>query len=354
VCAPKITDGRKDEIAEVMAAHADVGGVAYMATLTIPHNSFQSCQELLAVVAKTWSGVKSGATWQRNRDRLGWIGDVRALEVTHGANGWHPHIHLLIFFRPGTPRSDIAKFGEWLFDAWARGVSRAGYGICDRGAFTFAEADAGAGEYVGKWGAPLELTKSHLKTGNGGRTPWQILGDIADKNSAKDRVLFREFAAAFKGRRQLVWSQSYKTTAGQSEPGIRQRYVLESAQSDEDLVWEAEAPEAPETHVASVDRGLFVEIVRAGLTAHALASVEHDGIDGLTALLDRSDLSWRLDWIPGEDRKPVPLLCLAENRGPGASRESPGKRKTGAREALGKRKTGARERPGALDQHGRT
>ena len=305
VCAPKITEGRKEEIGQVMEAHKAAGGKAYMATLTLPHNRFQTCKELLSAVSKTWSKVKSGASWRRNRDRLGWIGDVRALEVTHGANGWHPHIHLLVFFRDTTSSEQAITFGEWLFDSWAAGVRKLGYGHCERAAFTFDEANTGAGDYVGKWGAPLELTKAHLKTGKLGRTPWQILADIAVTNQGKDRALFREYASAFKGRRQLVWSQKYSNILGGTEPSIRQRYAMDKEASDEDL---AEDEATVQTHAASLDRELFQALVAEGLTAQALSVFETGGVTALGSLLTARAIPWRQAQCPGLDQKPVPVL----------------------------------------------
>ena len=34
---------------------------------------------------------------------MGKIGHIKALEVTHGRNGWHPHYHILIFTHQELP-----------------------------------------------------------------------------------------------------------------------------------------------------------------------------------------------------------------------------------------------------------
>ena len=162
-------EGRKADIEAALAGHRDQRGTAYMATLTIPHFRFQSCWDLKRAVAESWRRVKQGKAWIRARDQHGWIGDIRALEVTHGANGWHPHLHILVFFEPGTSKETMFSFGGWLFDAWAAAVGKAGFGQCSTRAFTWdvVNADDGAADYVGKWGAALELTKAP--------SPWQYL-----------------------------------------------------------------------------------------------------------------------------------------------------------------------------------
>ena len=305
VCAAKVTEGRKADIEAILAAHAAEGGVAFMATLTVPHTAFSRCRALRKGVSTAWSKVKSGKAWVTARECYGWQGDIRALEVTHGRNGWHPHLHVLILFRPGTSKRDTYGFGGWLFDAWARAVERLGMGACHRDAFSWelADVEGGAGQYVGKWGAALELTKAHIKAARaGGRTPWQILSDYAAGRSAEDARLFREYAAAFKGARQLTWSR-----------GLRDRYQIDEPAADIEL---AAAPQLPETQVATMDGALFRAVVKAGKTAELLDVLESSGIEGVHRLLATLRIPCRRSWRPGlEPGRWVPLLSLRPSPG---------------------------------------
>jgi len=301
VCAAKITEGRRADLDALLAAHRDAGGVAFMATLTIPHHRFQTCKELRDGVATAWRKVKSGKAWVRSRERHRWLGDVRALEVTHGDNGWHPHLHVLILFDPKAKDADFYDFGGWLYDAWARAVERTGFGVCSKSAFAWDKVDAteGAAEYVSKWGAALELTKAHIKSGRaGGRTPFQILADYMATRFRKDARLFQEYAVAFKGARQLTWSR-----------GLRDRYLGTDAEaSDDDLATE---PTMPETHTMTIDRALFREIAKRGLTAELLSAVESGRFNGLIAFLRRHNIPWRAELAPGLQQGIwVPLLSL--------------------------------------------
>ena len=86
---------------------------------------------------------------------------------------------------------------------------------------------ARAAAYASKWGLENELTKSHTKTGkNGSKTPWDLLRDILSKseNWKRSAVLFKTYADAFKGRRQLYWSN-----------GLRAMLALNSESTDEEL-----------------------------------------------------------------------------------------------------------------------
>lgn len=306
VCAAKITEQRREEIDRVLGAHREAGGCAFMATLTVRHHRNQSCRFLRRVVAAAWRRVKSGKAWMAIKEHSGWMGDIRALEVTHSDNaGWHPHLHALVFFKPGTPETEIKNFAGWLYDAWARAASAAGLGECVPEAFTWSPVsdDNGAAQYVGKWGAALELTKSHTKRGRGGRTPWQLLADYAQLGRERDADLFREYSAAFYGARQLTWSR-----------GLRDLYPLPPEKTDEELAAEPDA--APETVVALIDKPLFELLADVNAVSDLQVALEAGGILGVQSYLSRLRIPWRIATAPGFQRGTyVPLFSWDTHAG---------------------------------------
>lgn len=304
VCAAKIAEGRRKELETLMKAHAAGGGDVYMMTLTVPHHRYQSCKELRTAVSATWRKVKQGSPWMKARKRCKYLGDVRALEVTHGGNGWHPHLHVLLFFKPSASTDEQEYLGEWFFERWARFVERAGFGRCSRNAFTYDHVHGadGAAQYVSKWGviATFELTHSHLKNGRAGRTPWQILADCK-RGSRSDKALFREYAKAFKGARQLTWTR-----------GLRETYELEEEAPEETL---AEEPSQPETHVATIDKDVWKAMRQAGLTvAGQMVSVgEGNAADAFRAFLERNGIAVQIDQHASlEPGRFVPRMRLRE------------------------------------------
>jgi uncharacterized protein (DUF4415 family) len=249
-------------------------------------------------VSNSWRKVKSGKAWVEARERYGWLGDIRALEVTHGKNGWHPHIHVLILLEPWAGKNEAYALGGWMFDRWAAAVERMGLGRCSVNAFSLEPVDAerGAADYVSKWGASLELTKAHTKRSKNGRTPFQILADYIGSRSEDDARLFREYAWAFKGARHLTWSRE-----------LRKRYALPEEATDEEL---AEAPTAPETHRASITKPIFKQIVDRHLTADVLHAFQTEGVEGVLSLLTDNRIPWCLTTTPGLSRCWVPLITV--------------------------------------------
>jgi hypothetical protein len=71
-----------------------------------------------------------------------------------------------------------------------------------------------ATNYITKWGLDLELTKQHTKHGREGhRTPFDLLRSYAEGDSNAGS-LFREYACAFKGKRQIILSQGLRKALG--------------------------------------------------------------------------------------------------------------------------------------------
>jgi hypothetical protein len=74
------------------------------------------------------------------------------------------------------------------------------------------------------------MTKGHLKRSRDGETPFDLLrAAFADRGDGQARGLFSEFAEAYRGKRQLVWSR-----------GLRDRLGLDPEVSDESLVAEVQ------------------------------------------------------------------------------------------------------------------
>ena len=69
VCASKIAEGRRQEVAETAAAFfaEHPSGVLYMGAFTMPHHKFQSCEELRWAVTKAFTKVISGKSWNFRR-----------------------------------------------------------------------------------------------------------------------------------------------------------------------------------------------------------------------------------------------------------------------------------------------
>ena len=191
------------------------------------------------------------------------MGSVRALEVTHGANGWHPHLHVLVLTAAPVLDAERIALQERLFKRWDVVCQRVGFSAVHPEHGLRLDNGSEAGSYATKWGFAEELTKSGLKVGRreGSRTPWELLADFTLNADQRAGQLFREFAAAFKGKSQLHWSR-----------GLRDRLGLNDEKTDEELA--NETVESEDLLVARISpanwslirrhelRGLVLELLR--------------------------------------------------------------------------------------------
>jgi len=203
VCAAKISERRRSSLALAVEAHRAAGGEVALMTLTCSHSREDEVFSLLDSLLKAFRSFGAGRNrWQEFTPGL--VGSVRALEVTHGdANGWHPHLHVLVFLEAKT---HLGVTRETLAPLWISALARHGLTASELHGFSLHNGEYAA-QYVGKWGLAEELTKAHIKMGRkGGKTPWALLSDYAD-GDARSGQLFVEFVEKFKGRSQLHWSR---------------------------------------------------------------------------------------------------------------------------------------------------
>ncbi|MEL7209627.1 MAG: protein rep, partial [Actinomycetota bacterium] len=98
LCAAKIRAARAAEIDHLAKAHLAAGGHCTMLTFTLPHYASDSLFELWEAMTRAWESMTSGQVYaERIKARYGILGFIKAVEVTIGFHGWHPHLHVLIF-----------------------------------------------------------------------------------------------------------------------------------------------------------------------------------------------------------------------------------------------------------------
>lgn len=225
VCSAKISERRRAELAELIQAHEATGGVVLLVTRTVPHRRTDDLGELLAKIASAERSYTGHRDYKALMSAFGLVGKVRALEVTHGeANGWHPHVHELVFLAQPV---NLADLEEDLSRIWQGAALRAGLDLPSRAHGLTVQDGSKAAKYASKWGLESELTQWHRKHGKiESRTPFDLLRAVlsdGDAGASRAALLFRQYAEAFHGRHQLQFSR-----------GLRQLYQVEDW-TDEEL-----------------------------------------------------------------------------------------------------------------------
>ena len=287
VCASKVTEARRRELQAGLVAHAAGKGECYLLTLTHPHTAELPLAEQLDKQAAARQRFKNSRAYKRIMGAYGRAGSVCSLETTYGVNGWHPHVHELVFARAGL-LDDAAALSE-LRGEWIRILFKVGLGNHEKLADMYAHAldicgGNFAAEYIAKfghdpaWSEAHELTKSHSKVGgrflNGDGahvTPFKLL-EYYLAGDAKAGALFCEYALAFEGKRMLSWS-----------PGLKQKLGIADL-SDADLA-DADETLPAEMMVGQLDEVQWRLVLERDARGELLYVAAKNGIDGVRALL---------------------------------------------------------------------
>ncbi len=222
MCGPRIMAGRADEYLYAIESHIAAGGDVGHIVLTARHNAGQALKVLWDGTTEAWRAVgKDLLVVARLGDDPLW---AKRVEITHGANGWHPHVHLLVFVPKGF---DVRALGEAMFKPWSKRLVSAGLDapLRDQGGLFAKTLDMTEGakavaDYVAKGTFPgaaldqpssamraaLELASTQKEARAGNRTPFQVLSDCVTLGLAEDLHLWHTYERESKGRRVSTWS----------------------------------------------------------------------------------------------------------------------------------------------------
>lgn len=230
VCCAKVSERRRMELISATAAAQALGWQVQLATLTVPHGLGDNLDQMLDMMMVAWrkcSSTRSAAKW---RQCIGLEGTVRALEVTDGLNGFHPHFHVLLFINSPVTTADVQ---QGLAPLWQDACVKAGLPRPSDAHGVRVDDGSYAAKYASKWGLESEMTKGHSKTGKkDSLTPFDLLRRVLSLKCERSALRFQIYAEAFAGRRQLYWSN-----------GLRAKLGLNAAEkTDEELAHEQEEP----------------------------------------------------------------------------------------------------------------
>lgn len=253
VCAAKISEERRKELSQ--ATNAWTGSLA-MVTFTLSHRPNITLRTVLDGLLTAHRDFKAGRWFYEMNEYFGWNGSVKALEVTHGQNGWHPHIHELVFLTNELTENMVTIFENQTAQRWRHCLKKINqFASAERGV-TVKIGDEAVSDYVAKfdgetasrkWTFAHEMTKQVVKRGKvKGQSPTQLLYEymLGDKHAGK---LWQEYAIVLKGRHQLVWSR-----------GMRDMLKLAAEQTDDEI---AEKLPQDTYLLAEITRGQWYDIL---------------------------------------------------------------------------------------------
>jgi len=245
ICAAKVSERRRTELQDAMSAAERLGWQAHFVTLTVPHGIGDDLKQIKLLQQKALSRMSSGKNSIKSqllRNGITQHGYVRAYEITHGQNGFHPHFHIILF----TSGCSSAQIQRLYAPAWQKACISVGLPKpSDKHGCTVQDGSEAA-VYASKWGIEDEMTKANQKQSKRkGITPWGLLRAVLDENNPEyppeyAAKLFQVYSACMKGARQLHWSVGLRNALALA-PELTDEQLAEKI-TDEDAIHFATIP----------------------------------------------------------------------------------------------------------------
>lgn len=212
VCHHKKMAGDKQTISELVLKHYEDGGLLVNAVLTVPHGAGESLEVVLERLENVWKALRSKPIWKRLSAELGVVGVIRRLEVTLGANGWHPHFHVSLLcdwgeaseLRGATRNAVHMDAFAIVCAAWAAAGAKQGLPISMHAQSAVAIVAAVDAQKV----VAYNLKNMGYCEKEDGLTPFDLLRIVCQDETrlaqAAAKRLFAEYADAVKGKHVIA------------------------------------------------------------------------------------------------------------------------------------------------------
>lgn len=244
VCNSKIQAVRRLEVGVAVTQALAAGGGAAFGAYTLRHHCLSDPDGLWRALSTCWRAVAQDRQVREVRESLGHVGIVRSAEVTHGRNGWHPHLHPIHLFDSPVSASDVTALHTVQMGAWVRAAERLGLEAPTTQAqhlhrVTGSNANEELSQYLAK--VSWEMTSTQTKRGTGdSRTPWDLLRSVWEsediQTAREDLDLWHRYEAFSKGKRALTWSRGLRARVGLDREAEDQEIAEAAPGDDSDAV----------------------------------------------------------------------------------------------------------------------
>lgn len=210
ICAPVVRMRRSLEVAQAVEHWQELGNSVVFPTLTLPHAFGDPLGPRLSLICRALGACHNGKGWLVRRKALRYVGSVRAPEVTDTINGWHAHLHALLFVEGAVDEAAVDAYRQWLYGRWANVVASSGFGDINSHGIEVkvtGRSSGRLGEYLqvieGGWSMGAELTQSTSKRS---RTAVDSLRLFAQTGDLSGRARWLEWEAGTAGKSSLRFS----------------------------------------------------------------------------------------------------------------------------------------------------
>jgi hypothetical protein len=160
-CANYAALENSSRLLAVMNSWKKSRGEMSFVTLTVPHSKTETLATVFDRVYLCRKALFKDNKFGRVRRATTCAGQVTSLEVTWSDDGgWHPHLHLILFFEEGTDAKTKETLHEYIRNKWVRELKSLGFEANERTVHFVAQIKSvsALAQYVTKGFTPLLAT----------------------------------------------------------------------------------------------------------------------------------------------------------------------------------------------------
>ncbi len=218
VCSYKISRQRQIELYRLFIAAQSVGIRMSFITFTIRHDKKHSLASSINVLNESFRKMQRNRNFRNNIAPF-YFGLCKAMEITYGANGWHPHLHVLYFHNSNIEEQQQESFCKNICSEFfnQKEVKNRGTRLKNQ-VWKIVDNSQDLANYISKWDSSKEIASANFKTTfqtkKGGYTPFGLLRACRARIKGFDMravyKLFSEYASVTKGKHHLHISKGLK------------------------------------------------------------------------------------------------------------------------------------------------
>lgn len=282
VCAARITEYRRIEVAQAVS---DLSARAVLVTYTFQHSASERLIDVRQALQDAYSFMWSGRWVGEFEEKWGYVGAIKAMEVTYGKNGFHPHYHCLMFMNTDASVTELENdLQNELRQRWEASLYKFNRFAKWEFGIDLKVAYGNVAEYVEKmgyeplddydWNISHEVAKGSAKMGRlHGYTPNAMLLEVFRGNFVYERI-WQEYRAGTVGCRALRWSPGLRELAGLPEKEKGEKEMAEVLPDNYQLFM-------------SFTRTMWEVILDKGLVANVLQIARTNDIEALYDYFNR-------------------------------------------------------------------
>ncbi len=217
VCASRIAVEKGKLVQKALVYAKENNQVPIMVALTASHAIHTPLKDFKGAFKAAWKMFSSHRRWRKFKKQYGLKHWIANREITYGTNGWHYHMHLLVFMDAVELKyaDEGIALEETLTELWLSCLAHNGLSGLDEYALKVSASENVGVEYLTKIGLTedaktgdlqYEMTASSEK--KSGYTIWDILRH-ASYGDKKSKRLYIEFVGVMFGDSFLSFSKGF-------------------------------------------------------------------------------------------------------------------------------------------------